>query len=696
MSTDEYPRSLQFVPFSSVVETGFWHKFSQLKLDEFRLKDDAVSISGHYSNTTSQNLPPFFNVDFEAFTGRGMVAGHLINYNTVEQFRACDKAAQLQQAGHNIWQSIRDGRALQDPSLLNTFLVLMYADLKRFDFMYWFGFPALRFPGDIQLIRSPVGLADVLSTSQRQKLAASVESLSRSVSSVRVPVPFFMVCFSHGVSDAVGVPDDEVSATAEPLARMAELRGEFGERALLAMEDPASEHAHPGWPLRNLLALYWHTCGREYPNVRVLCWRSRSSSESADSHGESLIFNLHLQHPTGSAGDDDQPVIVGWERNERGRAGPRHVNLASSMDPKQLVLSAVDLNVKLMRWRVAPRLDTNLLARAKCLLIGAGTLGCNVARSLLGWGVRSITLVDNGVVSLSNPARQSLFVAQDAFQRRYKAEAAADRLTQIHPAVTAVGEILTVPMPGHPVLPTMRQEVLSEIGRLQRLVETSDVVFLLVDSREGRWLPTLITSALKKITITAALGFDSYLVMRHGIHVDDDKRLGCYFCNDVVGPTNSLIDRTLDQQCTVTRPGLSQIASGLAVEMAVSLLQHPLGGGAPVLSSSVAGAATSTDQTSGVLGSVPHSVRGFLADNFSQIQPYSPAFDRCPACSSSVIDRYCSADSDEFLLRVFNEPEYLEQTCGLAQLQHTVQNLQLTALGDSDTDENEPSEHTNS
>lgn len=88
-----------------------------------------------------------------------------------------------------------------------------------------------------------------------------------------------------------------------------------------------------------------------------------------------------------------------------------------------------------MKWRLMPTLDLDRIADTKCLLMGAGTLGCAVARNLIAWGVKHITFVDNGKVSHSNPVRQSLFVFEDAHRGRDKAPTAAKRLAEICPGL---------------------------------------------------------------------------------------------------------------------------------------------------------------------------------------------------------------------------------------------------------------------
>ena len=71
--------------------------------------------------------------------------------------------------------------------------------------------------------------------------------------------------------------------------------------------------------------------------------------------------------------------------------------------------------------------------------------------------------------------------------------------------------------------------------QLLELIRSHDVVFLGTDSRESRWLPSVLAAVEGKLVINAALGFDTYLVMRHGM-TGGSHRLGCYFCNDVVAP----------------------------------------------------------------------------------------------------------------------------------------------------------------
>ncbi|MEQ2179296.1 Autophagy protein 7, partial [Goodea atripinnis] len=41
---------LQFAPFSSALEAGFWHQLTQKKLNDYRLDESPKFIKGYYYN----------------------------------------------------------------------------------------------------------------------------------------------------------------------------------------------------------------------------------------------------------------------------------------------------------------------------------------------------------------------------------------------------------------------------------------------------------------------------------------------------------------------------------------------------------------------------------------------------------------------------------------------------------------------
>lgn len=41
---------LQFAPFSSALDVGFWHELTQKKLNEYRLDEAPKDIKGYYYN----------------------------------------------------------------------------------------------------------------------------------------------------------------------------------------------------------------------------------------------------------------------------------------------------------------------------------------------------------------------------------------------------------------------------------------------------------------------------------------------------------------------------------------------------------------------------------------------------------------------------------------------------------------------
>ncbi|KAJ8259857.1 hypothetical protein GJAV_G00174270 [Gymnothorax javanicus] len=713
---DSPNQKLQFAPFCSALEAGFWHQLTQKKLNDYRLDESPKSIKGYYYNGDPTGLPTRLTLEFSAFDATGPTParccpalGTLYNMNTLEAFKTCDKKALLEKEASEIWQAMQSEMVLENPSVLSKFLLLTFADLKKYRFYYWFCFPALCFTEGIQVLQHPTPLEEKFSPKQVAALQGSYDDLCKK--SGKTAIPYFLIKCSE--KDVVVSPLQSWSTF---------FKGQ--SKVTVGIYDPCSLPQHPGWPLRNLLMLIACKWGSVLDAVEVVCFRDQTL-QGKRSIQHSIIFQIKLPEISLSAGC---PKSVGWEKNQKGAMGPRMVDLSECMDPKRLAESSVDLNLKLMRWRLVPSLDLERVVSTKCLLLGAGTLGCNVARTLMGWGVRHISFVDNAKISYSNPVRQPLYEFEDCLGGgKSKAPAAVERLQKIFPGVSAEGYNMSIPMPGHPVNfseATMAQAQ-RDVEQLEALVSSHDVVFLLMDTRESRWLPTVIAASKRKLVINAALGFDTFVVMRHGLKKpkDDDSagsspssasgtsasastslsspsstpggpalvsgaslfsnipghRLGCYFCNDVVAPGDSTRDRTLDQQCTVSRPGLAMIAGALAVEMMVSILQHPEGGYAVASSSD-----DRMNEPPTSLGLVPHQIRGFLS-RFDNVLPASLAFDKCTACSSIVLDNY-ERDGFQFLSKVFNSTHsFLEDLTGLTLLHQETQAAEIWDMSDDES-----------
>lgn len=617
---------LKYTPIQSFVESSFFTKLSERKLNEYKLDASTRPVHGFITSPLHLNKfndKPIINLDYSSFDSHSNdlltfpVEGVLYNVNTIEEFKQIDKLALLKEWGTNLVEEMRSG------SVPEKFYLLTYSDLKKYKFYYWLAYPVLHSVWHVQ------------ERTNNNEYELQIEEYLKEHTD-----PFLQVLTNLG-DELVGLKNLQPAKS-----------GTF-----VFVDSCLSPDGAPLIQLKNYL---YFLALKGFQEITLLVYRNNGLSYSA---------KLTLDQ---SFDAEETPKITGWERTVQGKLGPKLADLGSLINPNQLADQAVDLNLKLMKWRVAPELNLDIIKDQRVLLLGAGTLGSYVSRALMGWGVRTITFVDNGRVSYSNPVRQPLFNFKDCYsdnnQGAYKALQASEALKEIFPGVNSTGHNMEVPMIGHPIKDASEELARNNYEKLEELFDTHDVIFLLMDSRESRWLPTVMGIASNKIVINAALGFDSYLVLRHSpLHIEN--RLGCYYCNDVVAPSDSLSDRTLDQMCTVTRPGGALMASSLAVELLVSILQHPLKHAAPCDGSTK-------------FGEVPHQIRGFL-HNFNQSKLNTPAYNHCSACSEIVVKMY-QEEKWEFVKRCLNSTAYLEEVCGLKEVQEEAERVSEALMEELD------------
>lgn len=102
-------------------------------------------------------------------------------------------------------------------------------------------------------------------------------------------------------------------------------------------------------------------------------------------------------------------------------------------------------------------------------------------------------------MSFSNPVRQSLFTYSDAEKKKEKAKTAAFRVQEIHPGIITTGYNIHIPMPGYTIGESFKTQTTQALKTIEELIESHDVMFLLTDSRESRWLPTMLAAAHDKV-----------------------------------------------------------------------------------------------------------------------------------------------------------------------------------------------------
>ncbi|KAI1081201.1 E1-like protein-activating [Whalleya microplaca] len=664
--------ALKFAPFQSEIELPFYSALFALKLEHDKLSDSARPVIGLYGPRpgTAPDDSVRMQVLASALTSKHVpqngirAEGIIRNTNTLDAFKQVDKTQMIHNAARQIWDAIKDGTIYSVPSLLSHYIILSYADLKKYRMTYWFGFPTLH--SDPQWKR--VGDIGHFTSEESTALVDRVGTWRYTVDPRE-----------HGFFLAKKIRHRRTPSTQSPLETPTEdigyrwevgslrdfengfFRGVPQDDKYVAFADPSTYKEHPAWPLRNLLILIRQRY--HLTKVQILCYRDIQPRRH---EARSIVLPLAMD-PVENIETAEMPKATGWERNPAGKLLARSVSLAESMDPSRLADQSVDLNLKLMKWRISPNLNLDIIKNTKCLLLGAGTLGSYISRNLMGWGVRKITFVDYGAVSFSNPVRQPLFTYNDCLKGGApKATRAAEVLKEIYPGVVSEGHVLSVPMLGHPIVGKSK----GDFEKLKSLIDEHDAIFLLMDSRESRWLPTVMGKAAGKIVMNAALGFDTYVVMRHGAEPLDggEDTLGCYFCNDVVAPGDSQKDLTLDQQCTVTRPGIAAIASALLVELLTSLLQHPLGHHAPAPATSTSsGTFQSRPEDEQALGIIPHQIRGFL-NKFQNLIIKGQSYPSCSACSKPILSAYRN-DGWDFVKRALEDKDYVAELSGLAEVQ---------------------------
>lgn len=248
-----------------------------------------------------------------------------------------------------MWDAINDGSIYSCPSLLSSFVVLSFADLKSYKFSYWFAFPAIHSdPPWYPASSSTEDKGDIAESSsngpedsggwvniESAKLVDAVQTWKYGVDARQHG--FFLAKKEHtstGQQQASSNSANSFSWNIDSLSSFETgfFEGSKPEDCFVCFADPSNYPKAPGWMLRNLLILVRQRWSLD--TVQILRYRDVQSKRDL---GRSSVMTLksELHKSTTESRSDSMPKVTGWERNLSGKLTGKMANLADYMDPEK-------------------------------------------------------------------------------------------------------------------------------------------------------------------------------------------------------------------------------------------------------------------------------------------------------------------------------------------------------------------------
>ncbi|CAJ0759519.1 22619_t:CDS:2, partial [Entrophospora sp. SA101] len=354
MSSDN-DHLLQFVAFSSAVEATFWHNLSTRKIDLYKLDDAPQTILGYYSTshriTSSQHTSSNNNAESNVYIPARLCLGTGAFEEELNKDKDDDKKylsfSRLPPYSYPSIGIIKNTNTIEEFKQLDK--NSLFKETAE-QYHYWFGFPALL--TEPPWVISNNGKVDSIDQVWEQQQYAG-------------NVGFFLVKKLDNKEIVIGSLSDWNSFYKEY---------DENER-MIGFADPSGLPTNPGWPLRNLLVLARYQWNIN--KIKVLCYREVPGKKDIS---QTRILTVEI--PDTAKILDACPKSVGWEKNPQGKLGHRIADLAPLMDPERLADTSVDLNLKLMRWRIVPDLQLEKIRDTKYCLDGGKPKAKTAAENL--------------------------------------------------------------------------------------------------------------------------------------------------------------------------------------------------------------------------------------------------------------------------------------------------------------------------